>query len=208
MAWRRQLEFVRAWAWLAVLGIVVGSAVAFVFASQIPPTYSSQASILIGPPLGGVINNGDIQVGQSLRQTYADLATTRPLLRRAIASTGVDTTPEKLAEAVTARAPSGSSLLILEVTDADPTVASTLANAIAAELAKYPATSSDTTPSPNVTLTVVDPAVPPTSPSSRGPLFSAALGAAIGLAFAVVAASVVESLRKMKGGVAEAAPAA
>jgi capsular polysaccharide biosynthesis protein len=193
---RNQLEIVRTWAWLVVLSVVVGGLVGFIVASQIPPTYTSRVSILVGPPLGGVINNDDIQVGQSLRQTYADLATTRPLLQKVITSTGLDITPEQLAEGVATRVPSSSSLLFVEVTNQDRARAATLANGIATELVRYPTVSTDVKPSPNVILTVVDPAVPPTSANARGPLFSAALGAAIGFVFAIFVAFMVENLRR------------
>jgi polysaccharide biosynthesis transport protein len=193
---RHQLQIARSWAWLLAVSTVLCAVVAFVVASQVPRTYSSQVSILIGPPLGGVVQNQDIQTGQALRQTYADLAATQPLLERVIAATGVKITPDTLAAAVTTLVPAGSNVLYVSVDDNNPQEAAALANGIATELSNYPAPTSKVQASPNVILTVIDPAVAATVPSSRGPLFSGLVGAVIGLMAAILLISLIETIRR------------
>ena len=55
--------------WVAIIAIssAVCALVAFVATSQRPLAYVSDASLLIGPPLNGPINESDINVGQLLR---------------------------------------------------------------------------------------------------------------------------------------------
>ena len=79
----------------------------------------------------------DIQVVQALMPTYAELATSRTLLERAIAFTGVKTTADKLATEITTHVPIGTSILEVTVTDRDSQAAALVANEIASQLAKF-----------------------------------------------------------------------
>jgi capsular polysaccharide biosynthesis protein len=185
---------VRVWLVLLIGSAIIGALVAALVAIQSPPRYTSQVSMLVGPPIGGEINTNDIAVGQAMRQTFADLAGTRPILTKVIAATNVQTTPDELAGAIATRSPVNSSLLIVSVTWNDPAVAASLSNGVAQQLADYlDATGSDT--ASNVAITVVDPAVPPTRKDNVGPLFSAAIGGGIGIVFAICITFLVENLR-------------
>jgi capsular polysaccharide biosynthesis protein len=188
--------------WVAIVAVssAVCALVAFVATSQRPLAYVSEASLLIGPPLNGPINESDINVGQLLRGTYADLATTRPLLTRVITDTGVGMTTDDLAAVVSARVPSNSTLLVVSVTTSNPNQAAQLANAVAAELVAYPTTlafpKDGTGTGANVTVTVVDPAVPATIAEDRHILLGTAAGGGVGLLIAAGFAFLVENLRR------------
>jgi polysaccharide biosynthesis transport protein len=188
--------------WVAIIAIssAVCALVAFVATSQRPLAYVSDASLLIGPPLNGPINESDINVGQLLRGTYADLATTRPLLSRVITDTGVGMTTDDLAAAVSARVPADSTLLVVSVTTSNPNESAQLANAVAAELVAYPTTlalpKDGAGTGANVTVSVVDPAVPPTIAEDRHVLFGTAAGGGVGLLIAAGFAFLVENLRR------------
>jgi capsular polysaccharide biosynthesis protein len=196
----RQLLLIVTWVAIIAISSAVCATVAFVATSQRPLAYVSEASLLIGPPLNGPINEGDINVGQLLRATYADLATTRPLLNRVIADTGVSMTTDDLAADVSARVPSNSTLLVVSVTMGNPNQAAQLANAVAAELVTYPTTltfpKNGTGTGANVTVSVVDPAVPPTTAQDRHTLLGAAAGGGVGLLIAAGFAFLVENLRR------------
>jgi succinoglycan biosynthesis transport protein ExoP len=188
--------------WIAIVAVssAVCALVAFVATSQRPLAYVSEASLLIGPPLNGPINESDINVGQLLRGTYADLATTRPLLARVIADTGTSLTAEDLAGVVSARVPANSTLLVVSVTTSNANQAAQLANALASELVNYPTTLAlpkvGATSGNNVTVSVVDPAIPATSAQDRHILLGTAAGGGVGLLIATGFAFLVENLRR------------
>jgi len=189
-------RLVRSWYWLVLLCTVAGAAAGFVFGAITPPSYASTVTVFISA--GQNIN--DIQVAQALTPSYAELATSRTLLDRVIATTGVATTADKLSGEISTHVAVGTSLLEITVTDRDPHAAAALANGIAAELAKFnlqgpPATSTGSA----VTLTVVDPAIPSTKSLGLGSLFSAVVGATIGFLMAVTFAFAVENVLSRTG---------
>ncbi len=194
MPFSRELRIIRSWLWLAVVSTAAAGVIAYLVTSQAPITYTSQVSVLVGPPLAGEISSVDIDVGQALRNTYAELATTRPVLNRVIASTGAATTPQDLQSDISVQVPTSGNLLTIVVTYETATGAAALANALAADLANYAAPDKVPEKPSNITLTVVDPATPPTGPDDRRILRSSALGAAIGLLFAICIAFIVENL--------------
>jgi capsular polysaccharide biosynthesis protein len=193
---RNQLHIIRAWLPLVVVTTGICALIAGVLAMQVGPTYVSEVRLLSGPSLTGTIDNGDIIAGQNLAPTYAELATTRQVLERAIAATGAKMSVEDLQQAITTHVPVSSGLISLQVQASDPNLASDLANAIAAELKNYPASSSGSKTASNVTLTIIDPAVPADHPQGPRVLFTTAIGAAIGLVLSLSFAFVVESLRR------------
>jgi capsular polysaccharide biosynthesis protein len=199
---------VRTWFLFAALCTVVGGLAGFGLALAMPPSYASTVDVIIAPPLNSGTSNAinDIQVSQALVPTYAELASSRTLLDRVIATTGIATTSDKLAGAVSTHAPVGTNFLQITVSDRDPSSAAELANSIAVELAKYQLFGTGaTTDSGAVTVTVVDPAVPPTKPQGLGTLLTAALGAVVGLMMAIGFAFVVENLRNDNGPTADPA---
>ena len=199
---------VRIWLPFVLLCTVDGGLAGFGVALVMPPSYASTVEVLIAPPLNSStsVNINDIQASQALVPTYAELASSRILLDRVIASTGVATTSDRLAGAVSTHVPEGTNLLQITVSNRDPSSAAKLANATAAELATYQISGTGvTTGSAAVTVTVVDPAVPPTKPQGLGALFTAALGAAVGLMMAISFAFLVENLRHDNGPAADRA---
>jgi capsular polysaccharide biosynthesis protein len=190
----QRIRQVRVWLSLGLACALIGAAIAGIVAAQAPARYTSQVSMLVGPPLGGQINSNDIAVGQALRQTFADLSVTRPILEKVLQASRLDITPEALAGAIQTRSPVNSSLLIVAVTWTEPADAALLANNVAQELVTYLENAS-TGATSNVSISVVDPAVAPTRRENAGPLFSAALGAGIGIVFAICVAFLVENLR-------------
>ncbi len=186
----------RGWLPAAFGCAILGGVIAYLLASQAPTLYSSRASLLVGPPPGASnVSLNDVLVGQALAPTYAELATTRPILARAISSAGVAVSVESLASAVSARATTNTGLVDIVVAYRDPSQSAALANAIANELATYSAGSSSVA-TPAMAVTVVDPAVATGSTREDRVVQGAALGAGIGLALVVLLAFVTETLRR------------
>ena len=196
MSIRSQFMIVRTWLPLIVVTVISCALIAGLIASQLKPTYTSEVRLLSGPALSGAIDNSDIVAGQNLAPTFAELATTRAVLQGALQATGAKMSVEELQAAISTHVPVSSGLIQLSVSAPDPKVAADLANAIAAELKNYPPGLPNPRPDSNVTLTVIDPAVPAARPEGPGVSFSAALGAVIGLVLAVSIAFLIENLRR------------
>ena len=193
-------RIVRSWYWLVLLCTFAGAAAGFAFGAVTPPAYASTVKVLITPPAASsTVNMNDIQVVQALMPTYAELATSRTLLERAIAFTGVKTTADKLATEITTHVPIGTTILEITVTDRDSQAAAMVANEIASQLAKFELQGATETSGVAMILTVTDPAIPSTKSTALGSVFSAAVGAAIGFVMAVAFAFAVENLLNKSG---------
>lgn len=196
---RTRATIVRRWLWLASACVFLGSSIAFAVSLMSPVVYSSEVGLLVAPPLSasGMTLN-DVLLGQALTPTFAQLAVARPTLAGAIASSGVTLSPDALAKDVTTSVPTSSNLLYVTVRYDTPDGAARLANAIGAELVDYAhtqTTTSSATGSQAISVSIVEPAVPPASHSSRSHLSTTIIGAAIGLFLAGALAYVFERLR-------------
>jgi len=125
------IAVVRRWWWTLLVAAWVAGLTGFLVASQIPPTYESRVSLLIGP-----INTDQntLRASGQLVQTYAQLVTTAPLLDSAIQETGLPITSAELVPAIRATANDVTRILSIRVQSGDPEDAATIANAIATEL--------------------------------------------------------------------------
>ncbi len=186
----------RAWFWFILAGTLIGALVAFALAAAAAPSYTSRVTLLVTPaPKAAGITNSDLQVAQALTPTFAELATTGPVLDRVIQTTKIDTDTESLIQSVTTHVPVDTSLLSINVSNRDAIGAAALANAIASELRAYaPPGGSDATAGLQVVLTVVDPAIPPTVRDGPGLLTRVGLGAAIALFLTISIAFLGENI--------------
>ena len=127
-------------AWLIALSLVLAVVIAVAVASQLPRTFESRATLYVGQSLNDPgLGYTSILASQAVAQSYAQLATTRPVLEGAIAdlTSGRRTTrsiPIELAQRVTAEVPEQGVLLQILVRDADATQSAKLANAIGQQL--------------------------------------------------------------------------
>src|SRR4051794_25048264 len=125
------LFLIRRYWWALVLGAVVGALAAHTLASRMSPTYEASVSLLTGP----INATYDTQrAAGSLGRTYASLATSGPLLRRAIAVAHAKTTAEELKPDVSAVSNDVTRIVNIRVRNGDRDVAARLANALAQQL--------------------------------------------------------------------------
>jgi capsular polysaccharide biosynthesis protein len=125
------LPLARRWWWVLALGAVVAAASANVLASRLAPTYEAEVSLLTGP-----LNTGfdTLRASGDLGRTYAQLATSGPILRATMEELGVERPVEDLREDVTATSNDVTRLVTIRVKDGDPARAAETANAIAEQL--------------------------------------------------------------------------
>ncbi len=123
----------RRWWWTLLVAAWVAGLAGFYVASGIPPTYESSVQLLVGP-----INTDAATVGASAKliQTYAQLATTDPVLGDALREAGSDISIGLLASNTRVSANVDSRVLTIRVQAGEPQVAADLANGIAAVLAQ------------------------------------------------------------------------
>lgn len=169
---------------LVAVGALVGAAVAFVQRPVYVATAKAYVSVASATNAGDLVNSA--QYTQQVAASFADIAGTSYVLRPVIASLKLDTTPAELADEVAVTAATDEAVLSIEATDQSAVRAASIANAIAKRLSS--AVASLTPTQGRVDVTVVDPAVPPTSPISPVPTFDVGVGAAAGLLLGVVLA--------------------
>ena len=135
MELRRQIAVLRGSFWLLVASILLAGGAAYLVSSTLPKVYEARVTLIVGQSTQAA--NPDLNqllASQRLSQTYADLATTTPLLEQVIAKNGVKVSPEDFRKLIVANAPRDSTLVNLTVKDGDPVQAAALANSLAEEM--------------------------------------------------------------------------
>ncbi|GEN81292.1 polysaccharide biosynthesis tyrosine autokinase [Actinotalea fermentans] len=185
MELRDYLAIVRKrWISIALITVLLtGAAVAVTLATT--PVYTARAQVYVSVRTGETTT--DLLQGSSFSQrqvkSYTDLASTPLVLTPVIEHLDLATTPDTLAESVSADSPLDTSLINIRASDPDPQTASDIANAVAESLAEQVTAleEPDEGPSP-VEINTVRTASAPTEPSSPNLKLNVALGLLLGLA--------------------------
>lgn len=172
------------WLSIAVL-TALAAAAAVVMTLLTPPTYTAHAQVYVS--VRGGSTTADLLQGSNftLRQvkSYTDLVTTPIVLTPVIEHLDLPTTPDTLAEAVTADSPLDTSLINIRASDRDPQVASDIANATADSLARQVTELEEPEDGPSpVEISTVRTASAPTEPSAPSLKLNVVLGLLLGLA--------------------------
>src|SRR5690242_10105095 len=109
----------RSW-WALALAALVAAIAGFAVATQLPKSYESTVTLLVGP----VNTDNSLDASGALTATYESLATSQPVLARAISVTHASLTPTQLQPMVTTTSNSVSRLVTVTVSNADPVLAS------------------------------------------------------------------------------------
>jgi capsular polysaccharide biosynthesis protein/MinD-like ATPase involved in chromosome partitioning or flagellar assembly len=131
----------RSWL-ILLLGALIGGWAAYVFASRAAPTYQSSVSLVTGP----INYSTNLPASGSIARTYADLATTAPVLLRAAQDAHIQATLKDLQSEVTATSNDVTRIVTIDATRHDPAEAARLANAISNRLIKLGTTPAGETP--------------------------------------------------------------
>jgi capsular polysaccharide biosynthesis protein len=188
------LAILRRWWWTLLVAAWVAGLMGYVIAGRIEPTYESSARLLVGP-----INSdtNTLRASSQLVQTYAELATSQPLLEATVKQLGVDAAnaPDAavdLAAAVRTIANDQTRILSIRVEGSDPALTTRAANGIAAQLIET--TSRGSTAQSEGQLTVIDFAKEPTIPVAPQVSLIVLMSVAAGLLGAIVLVLLVEYL--------------
>jgi succinoglycan biosynthesis transport protein ExoP len=173
--------------WMSVALITALALGAAVTATALAtPMYKAKSQVFVSVRTSGGTTS-DLAQGSSFTQkqvkSYTDLVTSPRVLIPVIDHLDLATTPEQLGASITSMSPPDTVLINIVAEDADPQVASNVANATAASLAVQVTelekpTDAEISP---VSIATVRNANPPSSPSSPNLEINLALGLMIGL---------------------------
>lgn len=172
----------------ALIGLFCAGAASFLT----KPNYISETKLFVA--LQNSASVSELQQGnvftQARVQSYVETVGTPSVLQPVIDSLSLDTTPDSLSQKITANSDANTVLISISVSDESPVQAAAIAQAVASSLVRTvdelerPSRGS-TSP---VKLSIVTPAIAPTTPSSPNTRLNLTLGFLIGTASGVVAA--------------------
>ena len=107
-----------------LLAAFVAAVAGFAATSMAPKTYEARVDLLVGP----VNSTAELDASGGLARTYADLATSEPVLRKAMQATGDERTVEDVKRKISTSSNAITRIVSVAVRDRDPRVAARLAN--------------------------------------------------------------------------------
>ncbi len=175
----------RRWWMILLCAVAAGVAVYFYTMFFVTPQYRTGASFYVNNSQQSgesqKISSADLATSQRLVLTYVNIIKSDTVLEKVIAEADLKMTPGQIRGMMTAESMDETEMFKVQISHADPYVATRVANAIAtvapAEIANILVGS---------TTKVVDRAKVPTSPYTPNRARNAALGAAAGAAAAVI----------------------
>jgi capsular polysaccharide biosynthesis protein/Mrp family chromosome partitioning ATPase len=134
------IRIVKKYVWISLLVGIAGGILAFMAnkATGFIPLYQASATVMIGGDVATVEDNLDYRVlADQFSETYADLATRRPVLQAVIDALGLDMTTDDLSSQVSAEVVEGTQLIEITALDNNAKRAADVANETARQLIVY-----------------------------------------------------------------------
>ena len=205
-----------AWWWILLLGVVGASLGAYFVGKSTVPIYEAKTKMLVqgGRTLGSP-SLSDIQLSRQLARNFSDLIRTRPVLEKVTQELSLPYGGDSLSNKIVVSNP--SSLIVILVRDPNPELAAAIANTTAeifindsldrnfAQIAQFQALlnqygiNQDSSiiaaqASTLGTLSIVEEALPPTSPSGPHVKRDVVIASVLGLILAVLLVFLIEFL--------------
>jgi capsular exopolysaccharide synthesis family protein len=130
MELKEYFRIVKHWAWLLILGLLLGGAGGYFFSKYQTPIYQASTRIMVMRPPQESVSDYTYLSGQQLTQTYVQLVTTQPVLDAASAELGYPIEREQ----ITAQQIRDTQVIQLLVEDEDPARAAQIANTLVVKL--------------------------------------------------------------------------
>lgn len=179
---------IRRWWWLLAIGAAVAAVMGWLVAERLPPTYESEATLLVGPVSGG---RDTLEAAGSQARTYAGVSETAIIVDGAAAQVGL--TPSAVKSKVEVTSSDVTRLITIRARDGNAARAAALANAIGQGLVAY-SRQPGVPPSPEGTLEFLERATPSTNPQGPSQELIISVAALAGLLAALGLAALVDSL--------------
>lgn len=130
MELKEYFRIIKRWAWLLMLGLILGGAGGYFYSNYQTPVYQASTRIMVMRPPQESASDYTYLSGQQLTQTYIQLVTTQPVLDAASAELGYAIEPEQ----ITAQQIRDTQVIQLTVEDEDPARAAQIANVLVVKL--------------------------------------------------------------------------
>jgi len=186
----RIIASTRRWWWVLLIGAAAGSALAVVAGQGGSSGYRASAQLLVGPIAG---DYSLLRAAGRQAETFADLATSEPVLMAARSRLRTRRTVPQLRNDVVAKADDVTRLLTITAQAEGPAEAAATANAVAAELQRK-SRPEDTQHAHE--LTVVEPAVLPRGATGYRSKTLAAIAAVTGVLGALTVVVLLDHRRR------------
>jgi len=120
------------WAWLIVLGTLLGAGIAYASSRLTTPVYAAATTLLVNeaPSGGKTADYTSILTSERLARTYSEMMIKQPAVKAALESLNLDPSPENLPARISVNLVRDTQLMVLQVESEDPQLAMNLANAI------------------------------------------------------------------------------
>lgn len=129
------INILRRWLWLIVLAAVLAGVTAYLVGKRQPIVYEASTRLIIGPGVDGLSPDlNDLRAGGQLMQTYAELATIRPVLETVVSELNSETDLDSIERSVEVSVDEETQILNISVQGRDPVNTIEIANALAAVL--------------------------------------------------------------------------
>ncbi len=126
MELRLLIILLRRWAWLLIIGLILGAGSAYIFTRYQTPIYEARTKVMVMQARESTISDISTLTDQELAQTYMALLVTRPVLQATSDRLGFSISVNQ----VSGRQLQGTRLLEVTVQDSDPQQAALIANTI------------------------------------------------------------------------------
>lgn len=188
----RYLSLVRKWWWLLVVGTLVAGGASYAISKTLTPIYSASTTLLVNQTqVPGTIAYNDILTSERLTRTYKELIQQRPVLDDVIERLALPYDSRRLGSMIDVAVVPETQLLKLSVENADPAMASRIANATAETFIDQ---NTQNQLSRAGEVSVVETATTPSDPIKPNVQLNTLLAAFIGLLLAGAAAFLIEYL--------------
>jgi succinoglycan biosynthesis transport protein ExoP len=178
----RYFSLLRRWWWLLVAGTLLAGSASYVISESLTPIYRSTATLLVNQTqTPGTIAYNDVLTSERLTQTYAQLIDQRPVVQAVIDELDLPYSREQLSGMMSVRAVTDTQLLKLSVENADPLLASDIANTAASVFIDQNTANKLSRPGD---VSIVEAATEPSSPIKPNVMLNTLLAAAAGLLIA------------------------
>ena len=126
MELRQYFYLFRRWAWLVILGGILGAAGGYVYSLYQTPVYQTATRVMVSSSPNGMASNSSVYGDQQLAQTYVQLLTTQPVLDGVAEALGYPVS----ARQITAQQVQSSPIIRITVEDPNPQKAADIANSL------------------------------------------------------------------------------
>ncbi len=126
---------------ILVLGAVLGALLGYGISRQLSPIYRASITLIVGQPIQAArIDTRDIQIGEQLAATYAEIGERQPVLQRTVEALELNMTWQALRDLVRITPIAGTQLLEVTVEAGSPADARSIADEVARQLMLLTAT--------------------------------------------------------------------